>query len=127
MNTDDELNYIDEKIRSELVERKNLTKLLGENTQRIGTYEDHKALILKKDKSEFSVFRSIPDHVESIFKEKRKPLYISEILSELNDRGIESSMATISTALIRYVNKDKRFQRVAPNTYYLLEENNEQR
>ncbi len=120
MKNSAEIESVNWQIRKKMDERRELKQLLDKNKHEINVLENYKALQLEVDKKTFSVFRSIPDHLENILKERKEPMHLYELVSALNEQGISASEQTVSTGLLRYANKNRRFIRVSPNTYDLL-------
>ena len=58
--------------------------------------------------------------VETVLKNAGKPLHVNDIIATVKeDFGIELDRDSISSAIIKQVRKEKRFVRVAPNTFGL--------
>ncbi len=64
---------------------------------------------------------SIPDAVEEILR-ARGPTYITDLLAALlQDYNIDSARETVTTSLGRYISQKRRFKRVGPNKFGLIE------
>lgn len=111
-------------IQEKLAERRELKLALAKNDEDMRALEGYLAYLLGKPVSEISVVKSIPQNLAGILRNKGHPMRAKELLTELRRiPGLENTaMQTLTGALIRYVNKGKKFQRVAPNTYWVLEE-----
>lgn len=60
------------------------------------------------------------DMVEAVLKNASRPLHVSDIIAAVNEKfGIELDRDSMSSAIIKQVRKEKRFVRVAPNTFGL--------
>jgi len=60
------------------------------------------------------------DMVETALKNAGKPLHVHDILVAVKENfGIELDRDSVSSAIIKQVRKEKRFVRVAPNTFGL--------
>jgi len=60
------------------------------------------------------------DMVEAVLKNAGKPLHIHDIIVAVKEKfGIELDRDSMSSAIIKQVRKEKRFVRVAPNTFGL--------
>lgn len=63
---------------------------------------------------------SILSMVEAVLATAGKPLHVSEIILTANKEfGVTLDRDSLSSALIKQVRKEKRFIRVAPNTFGL--------
>lgn len=120
-----EIERVEIEIQEKLVERRNLKSALTKNDSDIQTLENYMAYLVGKPVSEISVIKSIPDHLEDILREKAHPTKAKDLWIAIREiDGLENTaLQTITGALIRYVNKGKRFTRTGPNTYYVMEEN----
>ena len=57
---------------------------------------------------------------ENVLMEAGKPLHVKDIIDAVKDKfGVELERDSLSSALTKYDRKEKRFQRVAPNTFGL--------
>lgn len=57
---------------------------------------------------------------ENVLTEAGKPLHVNDIIAAVKDKfGVELERDSLSSALTKYDRKEKRFQRVAPNTFGL--------
>ena len=104
-----------------------LKKQLSESDKNIKRIEGYIAYLTGKPLSEIKSSKSIPDHIEEILRQNRKPMRIKDILFALQRKEASlrhTAEQTVAGALIRYVNQNKRFQRTAPNTYFVLEGGN---
>lgn len=62
------------------------------------------------------------DIVETILRESRKPLHLKKIVAELNRRrNITSPYQSVSRLLQTYSKMGKRFKRVSPATFTLVQ------
>jgi hypothetical protein len=60
------------------------------------------------------------DMVEAVLKNAGKPLHVHDIIATVKEKfGIELDRDSMSSAIIKQVRKEKRFVRVAPNTFGL--------
>lgn len=60
------------------------------------------------------------DMVEAVLKNAGKPLHVHGIIAAVKEKfGIELDRDSISSAMIKQVRKEKRFVRMAPNTFGL--------
>jgi hypothetical protein len=120
-----EIERIQIEIQEKLVKRRNLKSALTENDNALQALENYLAYLVGKPVSEISVRKSIPDHLEAILRANGSPMKANDLwiaVSEID--GLENTaLQTITGALIRYVNKGKRFTRTGPNTYYVMEDN----
>jgi len=123
MEKNDEVLEIDRKLEKRVAERKEIELMLAENTAEINSLETRKAFLLKKDVSEITVLKSIPDHLEEILTE-RGATHCKILVEELKRRGVTAAKYTVSTALMRNAKKGKRFVYVGPNIYDVLKGEN---
>jgi hypothetical protein len=63
---------------------------------------------------------SIPDAVEEILR-ARGPTHITDLLAALREYDIEAARETVTTSIGRYVSQERRFKRVGPNKFGLIE------
>lgn len=57
---------------------------------------------------------------ETVLKNAGKPLHVSDIITAVEEKfGVTLDRDSLSSALIKQVRKEKRFVRVAPNTFNL--------
>lgn len=60
------------------------------------------------------------DMVETVLKNAGKPLHVHDIIAAVKEKfDVELDRDSISSAIIKQVRKEKRFVRVAPNTFGL--------
>jgi IS4 transposase len=60
--------------------------------------------------------------VETVLKNADKPLHVNDIIDAIKEEfGIVVDRDSLSSAIIKQVRKEKRFVRVAPNTFGLRE------
>ncbi len=60
------------------------------------------------------------DMVEAVLTSAGKPLHVQEIIAAIKEKfSIALDRDSLSSALIKLVHKEKRFKRVAPNTFGL--------
>jgi DNA-directed RNA polymerase delta subunit len=60
------------------------------------------------------------DMAEAVLKDAGKPLHVKEIIADIEEKfGIVLDRDSLSSAIIKQVRKEKRFVRVAPNTFDL--------
>jgi hypothetical protein len=111
-------------LEEKLIKRRRLKQEQIENDTVINTLENYLAYLVGKPVEEISSTKSISDWLEYILREKGLPMRVKDLLFEVRQiPGLEhTALQTITGVLIRYSNKGKRFERVAPNTYYILEE-----
>ena len=124
VENNEELERAQIQLNEEKVNYLNLKKLLSESDKNIKRIEGYIAYLTGKPLSEIKSSRSIPDHIEEILRNNGKPMRIKDILFELRKKETSlkhTAEQTVAGALIRYVNQSKRFQRTAPNTYFILE------
>ena len=76
-----------------------------------GAIPDEKPLIKRTSNIEM---------VEAVLKNAGKPLHVGDIIASVKEKfGIELDRDSLSSAIIKQVRKEKRFVRVAPNTFGL--------
>lgn len=123
---DERIADIKSKIEERLSKRSELKQAQLENDEEIRQLEGYLAFLLQKPISEISIFKSIPDHLEAILKARGHPMKAKELLEAIRQiPALENTaLQTVTGALIRLANKKQRFERVAPNTYYLRKEGN---
>lgn len=63
---------------------------------------------------------SIPDAVEKILQ-ARGPTHINDILVALREYSLDPARETVTTSLSRYINQKRRFKRLGPNKFGLIE------
>jgi len=61
---------------------------------------------------------SIPDSIENILRSAGE-LHVDDILERLHEMGLNTNKQTITSALTRYHNRQKRFVRTGKNRYAL--------
>lgn len=120
-----EIERVQIEIQEKLVKHRNLKSALTENGNALQALENYLAYLMEKPVSEISVIKSIPDHLEAILRTNGSPMKAKDLWIAIREiDGLENTaLQTITGALIRYVNKGKRFTRPAPNTYYVKEDN----
>ncbi len=60
------------------------------------------------------------DMAETVLKEAGRPLHVKDLIAAIKEKfGIVLDRDSLSSALIKQVRKEKRFVRVAPNTFDL--------
>ncbi len=64
---------------------------------------------------------SIPEATFVLLREEGKPLHAKEIYQRLMDGGVKIRSKTPVTSISISLNRDKRFSRIAPNTYRLAD------
>lgn len=64
---------------------------------------------------------SIPQATYILLKEEGKPLHAKDIYQRLVEGGVKIRSKTPITSIAISLNRDKRFARIAPNTYRLIE------
>jgi len=106
------------------VER-NKAKAISQQAQ---SEDAEKGLIKGSEESKdllFSTFKfsslSIPQATYIILKEEGKALHAKEIYQRLIEGGVKIRSKTPITSVSISLNRDKRFQRIAPNTYCLTD------
>jgi DNA-directed RNA polymerase delta subunit len=58
--------------------------------------------------------------IEAVLKAAGKPLHVSDIIAAVEKEfGVTLDRDSLSSAIIKQVHKEKRFVRVAPNTFGL--------
>ena len=58
--------------------------------------------------------------IEAVLKAAGKPLHVTELIAAVDDEfGITLDRDSVSSAITKQVHKEKRFVRVAPNTFGL--------
>ena len=63
------------------------------------------------------------DMVETILEDVGKPLHVSEIIAAVEKEfGVQLDRDSLSSALGKQIRKGVRFNRVAPNTFGLIQE-----
>lgn len=65
---------------------------------------------------------SIPRATYILLKEEGRPLHAKDIYQRLTEGGVKIKSKTPITSVSISLNRDKRFLRIAPNTYRLAEE-----
>lgn len=68
--------------------------------------------------------KPVLDYVEDMLKEHGE-LHVDTIIAALRDAGIQAPKQSVAAGLIRYHNQEKRFKRVAPNTFALRKKEEE--
>ncbi len=118
-----EIEQLKIQIQEKLVKRRKLKSDLTELDKDLQTLENYLAYLLGKPVSEISGIKSIPDHLENILRSKGHSMSAKELVAAITKiPGLEqTAQQTVTGALIRYVNKGKRFIRTAPNTYDVKE------
>ncbi len=82
---------------------------------------------VSKESREFLLGRSkysglsIPQAAFLLLKEAEKPLHAKEIYNKLSEGGLKIKGKTPVTSVAISLNRDKRFIRIAPNTFNLSE------
>jgi hypothetical protein len=77
-----------------------------------------KEILLEKTKY---VGLSVPQAAYLLFKESNKPLHAKEIYQKLVEGGIRIRGKTPVTSVAISLSRDKRFKKIAPNTFELVE------
>lgn len=97
-------------------------------SQQTLTEDAEKGLIKGSEESKdllFSTFKfsglSIPQATYIILKEEGKALHAKEIFQRLIEGGVKIRSKTPITSVSISLNRDKRFQRISPNTYRLTD------
>ncbi len=65
---------------------------------------------------------SVPQAAFLLLKENGKPMHAKDIYQKLADGGIRIRGKTPVTSIAISLNRDKRFKKVAPNTFEIVEE-----
>jgi len=69
---------------------------------------------------------SIPQGAFLLLKEAGRALHAKEIYSKLTDGGVRIRSKTPATAIAVSLSRDKRYKKVAPNTFKLCEESSDE-
>jgi len=82
--------------------------------------QDHsKEILLEKSKY---IGLSVPQAAFLLLKETGKPLHAKEIYQKLTEGGVRIRGKTPVTSVAISLSRDKRFKKIAPNTFTLVEE-----
>lgn len=82
--------------------------------------QDHsKEILLEKSKY---IGLSVPQATFLLLKEAGKPLHAKEIYQKLTEGGVRIRGKTPVTSVAISLSRDKRFKKIAPNTFTLVEE-----
>ncbi|MFY9270496.1 MAG: HTH domain-containing protein [Candidatus Manganitrophaceae bacterium] len=65
---------------------------------------------------------SVPQATSLLLKEAKKPLHAKEIYQQLTEGGVRIRGKTPVTSVAISLSRDKRFKKIAPNTFALVEE-----
>lgn len=122
MTNEEEINRVKTRIEEFLANDRQLKLKLKENSKDLAIAENYLASLLKKPVSEVTSIKSITDHLEEILRKNNRAMKAQELVQEIQTiPGLfNTALTTVTTTLIRNSNKDKRFKKVAPNTYEVL-------
>lgn len=124
----EEIERMRQKLQEKLIKRAELKLLTSENEKDIKSCQSFLDFLLGTPFDEISSPRTISQILTEILKEANRPLHARELVEALRRGypGFENTgHQTVTGALIRNVNKGKRFKRVAPNVYDVLKEGEE--
>lgn len=123
VRNDDEAQQAMEEILERRALRKELKAKQLENDRKLKSLESLYSYLTGNPDGPWA--QSIPELLEKILRDAQRPLH-AKLLVEAVRRfpGFEETgHQTVTGALIRLTNQGKRFKRVAPNTYDILEGN----
>ena len=83
------------------------------------THDHSKEILLEKTRY---VGLSVPQATFLLLKETGKPLHAKEIYQKLTEGGVRIRGKTPVTSVAISLSRDKRFKKIAPNTFTLVEE-----
>ncbi len=118
----EENNRVKARIEEFLANDRRLKTELKGNSRNLQIAEEYLASLLGTTVSEISSVKSITDHLEEILRQHNRPMKAQELWEKICEiPGLSNTaLTTVTTTLIRYANRGKRFNKVAPNTYELL-------
>ncbi len=124
MVDEEEINRVKARIQKLLAKERRLKFMLKENNRDIASTENYLASLMRKPISEITSVKSITDHLEEILRQNDRPMKAQELWEKICEiPGLaNTALTTVTTTLIRYANKGKRFNKVAPNTYEIRKE-----
>lgn len=117
------MNELDTIIEKEEGERDRLKELLREKERTLNILYKARAELKGDDYSIVTASeKSIPDHLENLLRE-HGPQHVKVLKKMLlTEKGVDTGKQTVSGALIRYSNQGRRFKRVGPNVFDILED-----
>lgn len=123
MTDKEEIERVKQRIEKLLEKDRRLKFRLKRNAEDLSDAEKYLASLLRRPVSEITSVKSITDHLEEILRRNERPMKAQELWDAIRDIPglMGTALPTVTTALIRNANKGKRFKKVAPNTYELLE------
>ncbi len=124
MANEEEINRVKSRIEKFLALDRRLKRRLKENSRDLASAENYLALLMRKPVSEVTSVKSIADHLEEILRRNNRSMKAQELWEKICEiPGLaNTALTTVTTTLIRYANKEKRFKKVAPNTYEIRKE-----
>lgn len=124
MNEEGEISRVKMRIEEFLAEDRRLKSQLKENSRNLAIAERYLASLMQKSVSEVTSVKSIADLLEDILRQNDRAMKAQELWENIiQTPGLASTaLTTVTTTLLRYANKGKRFNKVAPNTYEIKKE-----
>ena len=107
------------------IEKAKATTASGEGSEDLGKGKEESPDLILLEKTRFAGL-SIPQGAFLLLKEAGKPLHAKEIYSKLTDGGVRIRSKTPATAIAVSLSRDKRYKKVAPNTFKLCEESSDE-
>lgn len=68
---------------------------------------------------------SLPDLIEQLLRQSGE-LHASEIVQRLAAAGLKTNKQSVTASIVRYIAEGRRFKRVGPNRFALLEDEQEE-
>lgn len=112
-NLDAEINKLESELR-EIRERE------AHVDARLKVLKQARGILRGEDDPAVGRRLSIPDAVEEILR-ARGPTHITELLAALREYDIDAARETVTTSIGRYISQKRRFKRVGPNKFGLIE------
>ena len=124
VTNEEEINRVKIRIKKFLDNDRRLKSELKENSRYLAIAESYLASLMQKPVSEVTSVKSITDHLEDILRQNNRAMKAQELWENITQiPGLaDTALTTVTTTLIRYANKGKRFEKVAPNTYEIKRE-----
>ena len=126
MNDEGEISRVKMRIEEFLAEDRKLKSQLKENSRNLAIAENYLASLMQRPVSEVTSVKSIADLLEDILRQNNRAMKAQDLWEDITQiPGLASTaLTTVTTTLLRYANKGKRFNKVAPNTYEIRKEIN---
>lgn len=121
-----EIASVQLKIQGKLAKRYKHRAAIAAIDADVQALESYLAYLTGKTVGEISVSKSLGDHLAEILRNKGRPMHVKDLLEnlrQLNPGLAHTALQTVTGILIRNSNKKKRFKRIGPNIYDILEEN----